>query len=159
MTTIKKLLLAFFVFLLASLPARADFDGLVSAVSRRGLHRVWVPGLGIARLAVWIAHPAGVYDFQLATFEGSARIGNDDLAALLRANAEGGYRPVVQVHSNRNGEATLIWARPAPHDCIDVMLVTHEPGSDTVVLRAVVNGEVFARQVNDPRHAREIASR
>jgi hypothetical protein len=154
----KRAFLAVFVFLLTALPMRADFNSLVRAVSARGLHRIWVPGLGLARFAVWIAHPAGVHDFQLATFEGKARFGREDLAAMVRANADSGYRPVVQAH-DRRGETTIIWARPAGRDGVELMLLTHEPGDNTTVLRAVVDMEVFARQMNDPRHARDMASR
>jgi hypothetical protein len=154
----KRLLLALFVFLVAALPMRADFDSLVRAVHRRGLHRVWMPGLGLARCAIWIVHPAGVHDFQLATFNGGGRLDGADLQALLRANSEAGFTPIVQAHE-RGGDTTVIWARPGHGDTVEIMLLTHEPGDETTVLRAVVDVAVFARQVHNPKHAGDIASR
>jgi hypothetical protein len=140
------------LLLATATPMRADFDGLVRAVSARGLHRVWVPGLGLARFAVWMIHPAGVSDFQLATFKGDAHFNSADVAGLLRANAEAGFRPVVQQRSKGDNETTLIWARPAGGDQVDFMLLKQEGGADTVVMRAVVDAAVFAREVNMHKH-------
>jgi len=38
-------------------------------------------------------------------------------------------------------------------------ILAHDPGDDTVVVRAVVDGEVLAREIADPRHASDIARR
>src|SRR5437763_2265841 len=99
--------IALAAFLLAA-TARADFNSLLRVVeSQPGLHRIWTPGISLARLAVRMVHPEGVHDFQLAVFEGKGRFDRRDFDAVLHTSTE---RPMVQVHSNRTGETTLIWA-------------------------------------------------
>src|SRR5437763_10987122 len=129
MTMNRRVAFAALVALFAALPLRADFDSLVRAVgSIRGLHRVSIPGLGLARFAIWMIHPKGVYDFELATFEGKG--GDLDprtFERLLREHAEAGYQPLVQAHSRRTGELTLIFARPSHEDRVELLLLTHDP--------------------------------
>lgn len=148
--------------LFVAVPMRADFDSLVQAVERiHGLHRIPMPGFGLVRFGVWIIHPKGVYDLQLATFEGSSDDKMDDASfeRLLRTHANAGYQPLVQTHSRRNGEMTLIWGRPMPGDRIELLLLTHEPNDETVVLRTVVDVETVAREIVDPHRATRIARR
>lgn len=152
----KRLALAMFAALIAA-TARADFNALVRAVgSHPRLHRVWTPGISLARLAVRIVHPEGVHDFELAVFEGEGRFDRDQFEAILRTS---GQRPMVQVHSNRTGETAVIWARQVGNDLFEMLLVAHDPDDDTVVLRAVIDAEKLARGIADPRHAAEIARR
>jgi len=152
----RRLLLAVVAGLVAA-TAHADFNSLVRVVeSQPRLHRVWTPGISLARLAVRIAHPEGVHDFQLAVFEGQGRFDDHQFEAILRTS---GDRPMVQVHSNRTGETTVIWARPVGNDLFEMLLMAHDPGDDTVVLRAVIDAEKLAHEIADPRHAAEIARR
>lgn len=145
----KTLIAAALLFVAAS--ARADFDALVRAVeSTHGIHRIWTPGISLVRLGVRIAHPEGVHDFQLAVFEGD---GDVDVERIMRSNPG---TPMVRVHERRSGETTVIWARPRG-ELMEMLLVTHEPNDNTVVLRAVINGEVLAREVANPRHASDFA--
>ena len=147
----KKLMIAL-LFVAAS--ARADFDSLVRIVaSTRGLHRVWTPGIGLVRFGVRVMHPEGVHDLQLAIFEGN---GDIDVDRLMRSN---GATPTVRVHERRSGETTVMWAHPVSDDLMEMLLVTHEPNDNTVVLRAVIDGEALAREVADPRHAARMAKR
>ena len=140
----------FLALLFVAASARADFDALVRTVeSTHGIHRIWTPGISLVRLGVRIAHPEGVHDFQLAVFEGN---GDLDVDRIVRSNPG---TPMVRVHE-RSGETTVIWARPRG-DLMEMLLVTHEPNDNTVVLRAVINGEVLAREVADPRHASDFA--
>ena len=141
----------FVALLFAAAAARADFDSLVRAVeSTRGIHRIWTPGISLVRFGVRIAHPEGVHDFQLAVFEGNGEL---DLDRIMQSNPG---TPMVRVHERRSGETTVIWGR-ARGDLMEMLLVTHEPNDNTVVLRAVVDAEMLARQVADPRHAGEFA--
>jgi hypothetical protein len=136
------------IFVAAS--ARADFNALVRAVeSTNGIHRIWTPGISLVRLGVRMIHPEGVHDFEIAVFEGD---GNLDLERIMRSNPG---TPMVRVHERRSGDTTVIWARPCG-DLVEMLLVTHEPNDNTVVLRAVVNGEKLAQAVADPRHASRI---
>ena len=154
----KRVALAAILAAFAALPLRADFDSLVRAVGTiRGLHRVPIPGLGLVRFGVWMIHPEGVYDFQLATFEGKGGdIDAQRLEALLREHAEAGYQPMVQAHSRRTGELTLIWARPSRGDRVELLLLTHEPNDETVVLRTVVDIETMSKEISDRHHVTKV---
>jgi hypothetical protein len=153
----KRSLLAL-AFFLAALPMYADFDAVVRKVSsHRGLRRVSIPFLGVARFAVWIIRPEGVHDFQLATFEGKAEIDGRDIGEAIEANAGPGFRPIVRVRSNRHGgEWTFVYARPMGSD-FELMVATHDHG-DTTVVRAVVDLDRLQRAVNNGRHGNVMAS-
>jgi hypothetical protein len=66
---------------------------------------------------------------------------------------------MIQVHSTRTGETAVIWMRPAQGDLVEMLLVAHDPKDNTVVMRAVIDGEMLAREISDPRHASRIAQR
>jgi hypothetical protein len=159
----KRIALVLFALTFAALPVRADFDSLVRAVETiPGLHRVPMPGFGLVRFAVWMIHPKGVHDFQLATFEGkhTGDIDSRELERLLRRHADAGYSPLVQAHSRRNGELTLIWARPSANGItVELLLLAHDPNDETVVLRTVVDVETIAREIGNPHTATRIARR
>jgi hypothetical protein len=138
------------LLLLLAIPLQAGFGEVVEALSRTpGLHRTPIPFFGLARFVVWVGHPHGVHDVELATFEGNGQVDRRDVAAILRDTIRDGYSPVVQTHSNRTGEFTFIFARPA-HNTVDMLIVTHDK-EDTTVVRAVVDTETFAREVNGDR--------
>jgi len=155
--TTRRLILA--LVLLAALPMRADFNAVVREVeSHSGLHRVNIPFIGLARFVVWIVHPEGVHDFQLATFEGHG----DDLdgamiGSLLAVNAGPGFRPLVRVQSRRRGgEWTYVYARPQGDD-FELMVATHD-NHDTTVVRAVVNVERLQLAMRARHHGDLMAS-
>src|SRR5260370_42513258 len=128
---------------LTAATARADFNGLVRAVgSQPGLHRVWTPGISLVRLGVRIVHPEGVHDFELAIFEGDSHIDNQQFDAILRTSPD---TPMVRAHSNRTGEAAIIWARPIGDSRFEMLLMAHDPGDNTRGLRAIVDAERLAR--------------
>src|SRR5436190_1055514 len=80
-TVIKRLLCAA-LFLATALPTYAGFGEVARAIDRHhGMHRRWLPGLGIARFLVWVVRPKGVHDFQLVTYEGR---GDVDAAIIAR---------------------------------------------------------------------------
>ena len=157
----KRLALILFAAAFVALPLRADFDSLVAAVERiPGLHRTPIPGFGLVRFAVWMIHPEGVHDLQLATFEGKGGdMDRDDLERLIRRHADAGYAPLVQAHSRRTGELTLIWARPSRGNTVELILLAHDPNDETVVLRTVVDIETIAREIGSPHTATRIARR
>jgi hypothetical protein len=148
-----KRIAAITLFALAALPLRADFNAVVREVgSHRGLHRVPIPFLGLARFAVWIVHPEGVHDFQLATFEGNAEdVDGSLIGDLLARNAGSGFRPIVRVQSNRRGgEWTFIFARPQG-ETFELLVATSDD-KETTVVRAVVDLDRLQRAVNQSRH-------
>lgn len=140
------------VFALGATPAKAGFDDIVRAVeSRYNVHRTWIPMFGLVRFALWVARPGGVSDVQLATFE-NAHFGNtQDLAEIVRRNAGEPMQPLVQTHSNRNGETTLIYARPLGGDRVALLVFAHDH-SDTTLVRVVVSMDKFAQAVNHPHN-------
>ena len=145
----KKLLI---VFLFVTASARADFDSLVRVVeSSRGIHRVWTPGVSLVRLGVRMVHPEGVHDFQIAMFEGC---GDVSIERIMRSTPG---VPMIRSRDNRTGETAVIWARPLPGDLVEMLLVAHDPNDETVVLRAVIDGQKLAQQISNPRHVSTIA--
>src|SRR5688500_11299116 len=55
-----------------ALPMQGEFADVARAIdSQRGVSRIWIPFLGLARAAVRVVEPKGVHDFQLATFSGA----------------------------------------------------------------------------------------
>jgi hypothetical protein len=159
----KRIVFAAFLAVIVAAPLRADFDSLVRAVGGiRGMHRIPLPGISLVRFAVWMVHPKGVHDVQLATFEGKGKrhdLDPGEFETLLREHADAGYRPLVQAHNRRNGELTLIWARPSRNDRVELLLLVHEPGDNTVVLRTVVDMETVAREITNPKQAPRVARR
>ena len=141
-------------FVLAAASARADFNSLVRVVgASRGLHRIWTPGISLARFGVRLIHPAGVHDFQIAMFDGE---GDVDFERELRTSSA---VPIVRTRDNRTGETAVIWARPLGGDLVEMLLLAHDPKDQTVVLRAVVNGETLAKEIADPKRVRADFSR
>jgi hypothetical protein len=150
--------LAAVALLTIAVPLHAGFNEVARAVqSKRGVKRVWIPFLGIARAAIWMARPAGVHDFQLATFEGTDDVDPRELANVLRERAGEGYQPLVQVRSARSGEWSFIYAKPSPGGSrIDLLILTHDH-DETVLVRVDVNADELVRQMNDPRGVVRIA--
>jgi hypothetical protein len=144
--------LAAILFAIPAATARADFSEVVAAIEAKGgRHKTVIPLFGLVRMMIWIAHPEGVHDLQLATWEGRKfSIDGPEIEPLLRAKAGAGYRPMVATRF-RNGEWTYIYARPARGDLMEMLLVTHDR-SDTTVLRALIEPHRLAEEMNDPHH-------
>ena len=144
----------FVILIFVAATAQADFDSLVRAVgSSRGLHRRWTPGISLVRLGVRMVHPAGVHDFQIAMFEGDGAV---DFQRVINSTPAA---PIVRTHDRRSGETAVIWARAVSDDLFEMLLVAHDPKDETVVLRAVIDGETLAREIADPKHAAPALSR
>jgi|KBSMisStandDraft_5_1062788.scaffolds.fasta_scaffold434863_2 hypothetical protein len=138
------------VFALGAMPARADFNDLVRAVeSRYNVHRTWIPMFGLVRFALWVARPGGVSDVQLATFENAHFDDAEGMAAIVRRHAGEPMQQLVQSHSRRDGETTLIYAHPLGGDRV-ALLVFARDRSDTTLVRVVVSMDKFAQAVNHP---------
>ena len=144
------LLIALSVFTLGATPARANFDDIVRAVeSRYHMQRTSIPLFGLVRFALWVAHPGGVSDVQLATFENAHFDDQRELAEIVRRNAGEPMQPLVQARSNRNNETTLIYARPLGGDRVALLIFAHDR-EDTTVLRVVVSIDKFSEAMNHP---------
>ncbi len=149
---------ALFIVVLAQ-PAQAGFAEVARAIdSHRGVSRIWIPFLGLARLAVRIVAPEGVHDFQLATFKGAGKIDPRELHATLRSTVGRGFVPLVQVWSRRSNEFSFIYARPAGRR-VELMVLAHDK-NETVLVRVEVDPEVLARELeHNPRTVTRMAGR
>jgi hypothetical protein len=156
-----KRLLAAVLLLTVALPLHADFNAIARALDgHRGISRIWIPFLGLARAAVWIVRPEGVHDFQLATFRGADDADGKELQAIMRAKVGPGFTPLVQVWSRRSREWSFIYAKPLPDSTrVELIVLTHDD-DDTVLVRVDVDANVVAREVRKhPRHVTDIAER
>jgi hypothetical protein len=131
-------------------PAHAGFDDVLRALQARyHLHESNPLLFGLVGFAVRIAHPEGVVDLQLATFEHQRPDDSEGVAAILRAHAGEGFQPIVQTWSRRHGDCSLIYAHPQSDGHV-AMLIFSQDGDDTVLLRVVVSPEAFMAAVKKP---------
>ena len=157
----KRIAAALLLLTVVALPLHADFASIARAIdSQRGVNRVWIPFLSIARVAVRVIEPEGVHDFQLATFEGAEHLDPRMLHDLIRTKAGVGFTPLVQAWSRKSNEWSFIYARPlAGTDRIELMILAHD-GEDTVLVRVDVDTTVIARELKDkPRNVTNMARR
>jgi hypothetical protein len=144
------------LYLLIAIPAHADFAEVVKCVeSKAGSHKTPVPFFGLVRAAVWMIHPEGVHDVELATWEDTdAAIDGREITKTLQAKAGASYQPIIRSRS-RNGEWAYIYARPRG-TLMEIVIVTHDK-SDTVAMRAVIELKRLELMINDHRHATDVA--
>jgi len=144
-----------------ALPLHADFASIAKAIdAKSGVKRIWIPFLGIARIAVKIIAPEGVHDFQLATFEGGGELDPNELHQILRTKAGEGFVPLVQTWSRKSNEWSFIYARPTARTSRLELLILTKDDDDTVLVRVDVDADVVARELKDePRHVTNMARR
>lgn len=140
-------LLVLAALLFGALPLHADFNRLARIVEHRsGARRIWIPFFGLARFLVHTAHPKGVHDVQLATFEG----GDFRRVVLDASDVLGdGFRPLVRVHSSRHEESTMIYARPAGGNLMTLLILTAD-GDDRALVQVTVDAERVGREMIEP---------
>ncbi len=146
--------------LLAASPAPASardrgFDAVVQAISttyhaRRSLRFVsWFAGM-----ATKFARPEGVKSLRMAIFEDQDFTPRDDGDAQFEQAVQNAlqedWRPIVRVHSNRDGERTLVYARESGKD-VSLFIVTREP-SEAVVMQVKMNTRKFSEMMDEPKH-------
>jgi hypothetical protein len=148
------------LILAVTLPLHAGFSEIARALdSQRDVRRVWIPFMGLARIAVWFVEPAGVGDFQLATFTGTGNLDPRKVEALMRQKVGKGFTPLVQVRSKR-GEWSFIYARPSENgERVELIVLARDP-EETVLVRVEVNAEDVARHIEmEPRRVSQVAAR
>ena len=150
--------LALLLLALTTVPLHADFGTIANAIdSHRGVKRVWIPFLGLARMVAWVASPKGVHDFQLATFEGAERLDPRDLQQLMADKAGEGFQPLVRTWSRRSKEWSFIYARPRPNGTrVELLILAHD-NDDTVLIRVDVDTQIIARELGNPRTVARVA--
>ncbi len=138
-------LLALAVVLLFTPSLHADFGMIAKTIqSRTHAHRVNIPLFFLARFAINCIRPDGVHDVQVATFEGGSF---DGVVPFDRSQVEKGFQPLVEVHSNRNGEWSLIYARPETGGLVTLLVFNHDR-HDTTLVQVVMDADRVAREVN-----------
>lgn len=156
---IKRLVAAALV-VAVTLPLQAGFSEIARALdSQRDVKRVWIPFMGLARVAVWFVEPGGVGDFQLATFTGTGNLDPRRIEALMQQKVGKGFTPLVQVRSKK-GEWSFIYARPSKDgERVELMLLTRD-SDETVLVRVEVDAEDVARHIEiEPRHVSQVTAR
>ena len=155
-----KRIAAAILLLALALPLHADFHAIARAIDgHRGVKRVWLPGISLARFFIWMAKPKGVRDFQIAVFKGADEIDPRELHGMLDSKVGPGYVPLVQVWSRKSGEFSFIYVRPREDsDRMDLVLLAHDD-DDTVLIRVDVDTEIIARELSEPRNVSRVARR
>lgn len=157
----KRLAAALLLLSVAAVPLHADFASIARAIdAQHGVRRIWIPFLGIARLAVRVAEPEGIHDFQLVTFEGTDRVDPRKLHNIIRTQAGPGFTPLVQTWSRRSNDWSFIYARPSNRgDRLELIVLAHDDG-DTVLVRVDVDANKIVRVMKDkPRDVSHVARR
>lgn len=151
---------ALFALLLAQ-PVHAGFAELARAIdAKHGVNRIWIPFLGLARVAIWVVEPKGVQDFQLATFHATSELDGKEMQQLMRSKIGAGFTPLVQVWSRRSKEWSFVYAKPRPDGkSMEVVVLAHDD-EETVLVRVNVDAQVLARELNQsPRRVVQVARR
>lgn len=146
---------------LVALPLHADFSSMARAIdAQQGVTRIWIPFLGIARVAVRMVAPEGVHDFQLVTFEGADGVDPHKLQEIIRAQAGPGFVPLVQTWSRHSKEWSFIYARPSRNtNRLELIVLAHDD-DDTVLVRVEVDADRIAQELRDqPREVSHMARR
>jgi hypothetical protein len=158
----KRLMLAAVLLAIVAQPLHADFAAVAKALDhQRGVSRIWIPFLGVARTLVRVVRPKGVHDIQLVTFNTDSHVDPRELQRIMRTQIGPGFQPLVQVYSKRSGEWSFIYARPANDDSnrIELMVLAHDD-DNTVLVRVEVDASVVARDLGDhPRGMVRMARR
>ena len=157
----KRLAVALVLLAVVALPLHADFASIARAIdAQHGVKRIWIPFLSIARVAVRMVEPEGIYDFQLATFEGANDLDPRALHQIMRTKAGEGYKPLVQVWSKKSNEWSFIYAKPSARgNRLELMILAHD-SADTVLVRVDVDADKVAREIQKkPRNVTNMARR
>lgn len=154
----KRALVAFALVLLAA-PLYADFGSIERELTARLGKPTYVPLLGLVRFATWIVRPEGLHDFQLAVYEGPRRgVDAVEIERIVAREMPRGFTPLVRTRA-RNGEWTLIYARP-DGDRVELYVVAHDHGDgDTTLIRVDIDAVRVAKNMGDAHGMVKIARR
>ena len=157
----KRVLCALLLLSIVAVPLHADFASIARAIdAEKGVSRIWIPFLGVARLAVRIVAPEGIHDFQLVTFEGTERVDARKLQQIIRTKIGPGFTPLVQTWSKRSNDLSFIYARPAAGgDRLELIVLAYD-GDETVLVRVDVDADKITRELQkEPRDVSRVARR
>ncbi|HLY60948.1 MAG TPA: hypothetical protein VKV95_09380 [Terriglobia bacterium] len=127
-----------------------EFGMLVHYVeSHYRAHRQYRFLMGFASLTVNIVRPYGVKGMKLALWEnGKIKGTKDDMdfPAVVKAGLADGWQPMVRVWSRRDGERTVIFAKPEGKDM--KLLVATVDEEDAVVVEVKINPDKLSRCID-----------
>jgi hypothetical protein len=157
----KRVLGTLLLLAVVAVPLHADFSSIAKAIdSERGVKRIWIPFLGLARMVVRVAAPEGVHDFQLVTFEGTEAVDPRRLGDIIRTQAGPGFTPLVQTWSKRSRDWSFIYARPSASGKRLELIVLAKDNENTVLVRVDVDANKVARELRSrPREVSHVARR
>lgn len=145
-----------FILALASVPSPAhardkEFGLLVHYVeSHYHARRQFRFLMGFASLTVNIVRPYGVKGMKLAIWEnGKIKDNKDDMdfPAVVKAGLAEGWQPMVRVWSRRDGERTVIFAKPEGKEM--KLLVATVDQEDAVVVQVKINPDKLSRCIDE----------
>lgn len=128
-----------------------EFGLLVHYVeSHYHAHRSYRFLLGFASLAVNVARPYGVKGMKLALWENQNFSSNSkidsDFPAVVRAGLADGWQPMVRVWSRRDGERTVIFAKPDGKNM--KLLVATVESDEAVVLQMKIDPDKLSECID-----------
>lgn len=142
-----------FIPLLSVQSARAgdkEFGVLVHYVeSHYRVRRQYRFILGFASFAVNIAHPYGVKGMKIAIFENekiSANPDDQDFPSVVKAGLAEGWQPMVRVWSRRDGERTVIFAKPDGKNM--KLLVATVEQDEAAVIQVKINPDQLSQCID-----------
>jgi hypothetical protein len=122
--------------MIAGAAQAGEFEDVVDLVGKSShLERTPIPFFGLGRVVVNIAHPDGIHDVRLATFEkhgGNVKLG-DHFSDDVRDVMGKGWNALVSAKSKRDGEQTFIYARE--HGKLLRLLIVSNDGDDLSVVQ------------------------
>ncbi len=138
--------------LLAASPAAAQFKQVANRIaSESGMSREYVPGFGLARLAVRVIHPDGVRDLKLAIFNSASATRDFDADSILGASLDKAWQPLVRFADRRSGEQGAIYAKPAGDGEVSLMIFSTD-ADDSVLVEMRIDPARLAEIVDDGAH-------
>ncbi len=128
-----------------------EFGVLVHYVeSHYKVHRQYRFILSFASFAVNIARPYGVKGMKLAIFENekisAANADDQDFPSVVKAGLAEGWQPMVRVWSRRNGERTVIFAKPEGKNM--KLLIASVEQNEAVVIQVKVNPDKLSQCID-----------
>jgi hypothetical protein len=157
----KRLFATLLLLSAVAVPLHADFASIARAIdAEHGVSRIWIPFLGVARLAVRVVAPQGVHDVELVTFRGADSVDPRKLQQIVRKHAGEGFTPLVQTWSRRSQDWSFIYARPGKESTRLELIVLAHDGDDTVLVRVDVDADKIAKEIQrKPREVSHVARR
>jgi len=141
----------------AGIAGDREFGHLANAIeSHYGIQRAHIPLMGVADLALKIAHPAGAHGFKLAVFDNLESCEKcfdiEELDGFIAGlSSDGDLHLMLRTHSH--GEATYILTGKIGKST-DMLIATFERSQATIV-DAAVDLKTLLRTINSPGKAND----